>query len=159
MKGKARTQQSYEVNQYDGHEVETTTMTATEVKGLNPKGFDHYISLCLGIFGFRTKSGKWIEYRKKWPGIGKVGLAILQALQLNPGEFLTPAEIAELTDYESLRRHDVLAARVCAIRNAHKHKDERFIETRRGGGYALRWCQERTWLWVDRIPIGKNNEH
>ena len=152
MKMKAATQKRYEVNRYDGNEIVTETVTTDCLRTLKPKSSDHYVSTCTGAFCFRTASGKWVEYHNKWPGLGPVGLVILQALQLNPGDYLTPAELAELTGYDSLRGNEVLAARIHAIRKLHRDKSERFIETRRSGGYAVRWPKERTWLWVDRLP-------
>ncbi len=151
MKTKATTQKRYEVTRYHGNEIVTETVTTDCMRTLKPKSSDHYVSTCTGDFGFRTASGKWVEYHNKWPGLGPVGLAILQALQLNPGDYLTPTELAELTGYGSLRRNEVLAARIHAIRKLHRDKGERFIETRQSGGYAVRWPGERTWLWVDRI--------
>jgi hypothetical protein len=143
----------YDVMQYDGREVTVTRMTPAEVRGLKPQAFDHFISTCDAILAFRTATGKWIECRNEWPGVGPVGLAILRSLQMTPGDFLTPKDIAELTGYRSLERNEVLAARVCALRNAHGDKAQRFIETRTAGGYAIRWPRERTWLWIDRAPV------
>ena len=151
MNKNMRIQKKYDVMTYDGHEVIAKTMQAREVKALKPKSFDHYVSTCTGDLGFMASSGKWVEYHNKWPGLGPVGLAILQALQLNAGDYLTPAELAELTGYDSLRSNEVLAARIHAIRKLHRDKGERFIETRTSGGYAVRWPKERTWLWINRI--------
>ena len=150
MNKNMRIQKKYEVTTYDGHEVAAKTMIASQVMTLKPKSFDHFISTCDGVLGYRATDGQWVEHRKTWPGMGPVGLAVLQALQLNPGDYLTPKEIAKLTGYESLKHNDVLAARVCAIRNA--HSDNRIlVETRGSGGYAIRWPKERTWLWISRI--------
>ena len=143
----------YDVTQYDGREVTVTRMTAAEVRGLKPQTFDHFISTRDAIMAFRTASGKWIEWRNEWPGVGPVGLAILRSLQMNPGDFLTPEDIAELTGVNSLKRNEVLAARVCRLREAHADKSQRFIETRTASGYAIRWPRERTWLWVDLAPV------
>jgi len=143
----------YDVTQYDGREVTVTRMTAAEVQKIKPQAFDHFISTRDAILAFRTASGKWVERRNEWPGVGPVGLAILRSLQMNHGDFLTPEDMAALSSFRSLERNEVLAARVCALRNAHGDKSQRFIETRTAGGYAIRWPGERTWLWVDRAPV------
>ena len=157
MNKNMRIQKKYEVTIYDGREVVAKTMMASQVKTLKPESFDHFMSTCNGVLGYRAADGQWVEHRNTWPGMGPVGLAVLQALQLNPGDYLTPGDIAGLTGYESLRHNDVLAARVCAIRNAHS-KNRMLVETRGSCGYALRWPKQRIWLWVDRIPASADNE-
>jgi len=147
-----QTEPKYEVTRYDGHEVEATTMAAEERDAIDPKEFDHLISTCSGTLGFRDQRGSWIEHHGKWPRMGPVCIAILRALQLNPGDFLDPRDIGLLTGNESLYDNNVLAARVCAIIKAHNDATGRFIETRTSGGYAVRWPGARTWVWIDRIP-------
>lgn len=156
MKTMAKNEKRYEGMRYDGREVIALSMTPDEVLAIVPQKFDHYISAPDRNYGFRSPSGKWIEYHKKWPRMGPVSLAILRALQLNPGEFLSPEYIAEITGYDSLREHDVLAARLYAIRQAHDNSRDWFIETTTADGYAARWRKERTWIWVDRIPLASS---
>jgi len=152
MKRQINVQKRYQMTRYDGREMTTKTVTAKDLKALKVQSFDHYISPPSGVLGFRNSSGQWVEHKKRWPGLGPVGLDILRALQLNPGDFLTPPELAELTGHQSLRRNEALAARVHAIRDAHEDKIERFVETRTSGGYAIMWPKDRTWLWIDRLP-------
>lgn len=152
MKTARQIEKKYEVMQYDRHEVTARSVTADELLSIEPRKFNHYISTRDRIYGFRSRSGKWIKHRKRWPRMGPISKAILRALQLNPGEFLSPDEIAELTGRISLREHDVLTARIYAIRKAHDDSGDWFIETTTDDGYAVRWREERTWLWIDRIP-------
>jgi hypothetical protein len=141
----------YESNSYDGRDFKTDTVSAESVASVSGPEFDHFMSSCNGVLGFRTSNGKCVEYREKWPRMGRITLDVLKILQLNPGDFLTPEDIAALTGHLSLRANETLAARVCAIRKTHQDESERFIETRKGGGYGLRWPKDRTWLWIDRI--------
>ncbi len=77
----------------------------------------------------------------------------MKVLQLYPGVFVTPREIAELTNNWNLNDPGVLASRVRAIRAAHGENGAhpRFILSRRVGGYALMWPAELTWIWIERI--------
>ena len=151
MRPPTTNQHRYEIREYDGHEMTARTVTADELAQLTPQSFDHYISTCSGILAFRACSGQWKQHVKKWPRMGKVSTAILRALQLNAGDFLTPREIAVITGYDSLRIGQTLQARICAIRKALEDCKDWFIETRTSDGYAVRWSAERTWLWVDRL--------
>lgn len=141
----------YDLTSYDGHEVVARTIDREGLEALDPQQFDHFIATHIGVFAFRNELGRWIEYSQTWPRLGPVGIKVIRALQLNPGDFLTPRDIAELTSYDSLRQNENLAARICAIRKSHQDTSERFFETRRAGGYAVRWQAERTWVWVERI--------
>jgi len=141
----------YDVSQYDGNEVLAKTLTVEEKRKLKPKQFDCFMSLSDGVLGFRAKDRKWREYHGRWPRIGPVSLKILQAVMLNPGDFLSPVQILDLTGYESLLDGGVLAARIHGLRKTFLDTTEYFIQTRKSAGYALRWSKSRTWLWVERI--------
>ena len=144
----------YEITKYDGREMTVESVGIEELRAIDPRSYDHYMSTVDGTMGYKDASGHWHEYRGQWPGLGKETLNLLRALQLNAGDFLTPAELMELTDNPFLRENGNVAARVAAIRNqTHADAPGRFIETRRAGGYAVRWCPDRTWLWIDRAPV------
>ena len=152
MDNRARPDRKYEVTVNDGNEVTVKTVNTAEKEALDPQTFDMYMSPADGVLGFRDTNGKWVEYRNRWPGLGPRCIAIIQALQLNCGDFLSPKTIAELTGADSLRDNCALASRVHAIRKALRDPGARFIETRTSNGYALRWPRERTFLWVELIP-------
>lgn len=146
--------QRYEFITYDGQTIDTKVMTRQQVGAINHQSFDYFLSAAFGIWGFRTKSGEWIERCDgDWQGIGDTCLKIIQALQLNPGEFLSPKEVAELAGYSSLRNGNTLSARLMAIREAHKetYKNHNFFRSRRAGGYGISWNSKKTWAWVERI--------
>lgn len=130
----------------------TKSITAKEREQIDTKKPDLFISSPDGMLAFRRESGEWVEHHGKWPGMGRVMLAVLQALMLNSGDFLTPADIASITGVSSLRENNNLSARVAALRRFFKDKDQRFIETRDSGSYAIRLPQCRTFLWVERVP-------
>ena len=152
MRPKRNTQTKYDVTEYDGHEVTTRVVTADELAQLAPQSFDHYMSTCSATLGFRTCDGRWRKCIKTWPRMGPTSTAILRALQLNPGDFLTPRDVAVITGHDPLRNGQALQARICAIRKTHEDPGDWFIETRTCDGYAVRWLPKRTWLWVDRLP-------
>lgn len=151
--------QRYELTQFDGIEITTRSVGTEELRAVKPESYDVYISTSSGVLGFRDASGDWIEFRNRWPRLGPVTIAILRAIQLNPGDFLTPAQITELTGYDSLRENTVLAARIYALRQSLRDRDQRFVETSTADGYAIRWSSQRTWLWVDRIATKQDARH
>ena len=144
----------YEVTNYDAQTITTKNMTREQVMAINPQSVDYFLSITFGIWGFRTDQDEWIEHSAgNWPGLGDVCIRIIQAIQLNPREFLKPSQIADLTGCFTLRENNVLAARLLAIRRIHKESAEKphFFKSRRPGGYALAWNPEKTWLWIERI--------
>ena len=144
----------YEVTNYDAQTITTKNMTREQVMAINPQSVDYFLSITFGIWGFRTDQGEWIEHTAgDWPGLGDVCIRIIQAIQLNPREFLKPSQIADLTGCFTLRENNVLSARLLAIRRIHKETAEKshFFKSRRPGGYAIAWNPEKTWLWIERI--------
>jgi DNA-binding response OmpR family regulator len=121
---------------------------------IDPASVDHYQAACRGLLAFRTATGDWEKYEEKWPKLGPVGLRVLHALQLNPGDFLCPSEIAALTGWRSLERNGALTALIMRLRKAHKEQGQAepwFIETKTAGGYGVRWPKDRTWMWIERV--------
>jgi len=144
----------YEKRHFDGKTTNTKTITYEQVMEINPQSVNHFQSSAFGIHAYRTAEGVWIEHRDgNCPGLGDVCLRIIQTLQLNPGEFLTPREIAELTGRDSLRENNVLSARLLAIRKAHKESNTKphFFLSRRAGGFAVAWNPQYSWMWIERI--------
>jgi hypothetical protein len=157
MNPKRITQPYYECTTYDGHNISTQTLTREQVLAISPQSVDHFLSCALGIWGFRTADGEWIEHRGgDWPGLGDTGIRIIQAIQINPGEFLSPTLIAELTGCSTLRNGYALSARLMALREIHKESfrtsKPHFFLSRRAGGFAVCWNPQRTWCSIDRIP-------
>jgi hypothetical protein len=145
----------YEILTYDGQSFSSTTMTRDQVMEINYQSFDYVLSSVLGIWAFRTADDEWIEHRGgDWPEFGDVCIRIVQAVQLNPGDFLKPVEVAELTGRDKLRENNNLSARLMAIRKAHRenHKQSHFFLSRKTGGFGIAWNKERTWMWIEKIP-------
>lgn len=144
----------YQVTAYDTKTIETVTMTREQVMEIDRQASDYLLSTDFGILAFRTSQGEWVEYSNgNCPGIGTICLRIIQATQLNPGEFLTPNNIFELTGYATLRSNNALSARLKAIREAHKESfgNSNFFLSRRAGGYAIAWDPTKSWMWIERI--------
>lgn len=144
----------YEVTTYDGQQITDQTMTRQQVMEINHQSVDYFLSTDFGIWGFRTDEDEWVEHTAgNWPGIGDRCIRIIQALQLNPGEFLTPREIAELTGRFTLRDSNALSARLLKIREAHKesYRKQHFFLSRKAGGYGIAWNPKCTWMWIERI--------
>jgi hypothetical protein len=142
----------YQVTVYDGSAMTVKTVSGKEKNAFKPEACDLYYSPPDGVLAFRDADGNWVEYRGQWPRFGPKCIGILQAILLNPGDFLTPAAIAELTAFESLRENTVLAARVFAMRKSLRDPGTRFVETRTSNGYAIRWPRGRSFLWIELIP-------
>jgi len=149
----------YQVTIYDGNPIVTKTTTRGQAMAINRQSVDHFLSTSFGVWAFRTAQDEWIEHPDAdWPGFGGVCIKIVQALQLNPGEFLSPSEIAELTGFHTLRNPNALAARLMAIREAHRESfpQPRFFLSRRAGGYGIAWNPQCSWIWIERIaPVPK----
>jgi hypothetical protein len=145
----------YEVMIYDGQTITTKTMTREQVMELNPQAVDYFLSMAFGILGFRTNEDEWIQFNNAdWSGLGDVCIKIIQAILLNPGEFLKPQEIADLTDCFTLRNPNALSARLMAIRKVHKesYRKPRFFLSRKTGGFAIAFNPQCSWMWIERIP-------
>ena len=145
----------YEVLAYDGQTITSKTMTHEQVMAINPQSADHFLSSVFGIWAFRTAEDEWVEHHGgDWPGFGDVCIRIVQAIQLNPGEFIDPVLVAELTGRSTLRENNVLSARLMAIRRAHResHKKPHFFLSRKAGGFGVSWNPQKTWMWIERIP-------
>jgi len=144
----------YEVLIYDGQTITSKTMTREQVMAVNHQSVDYFFSTAFGIWGFRTHEDEWIEHSAAdWPGLGDTCIRISQTIQLNPGEFLTPQEIADLTGCFTLRSRNALSARFMKIREVHKEsfKKPHFFLSRRARGYAVAWKPEYSWMWIERI--------
>ena len=145
----------YEVTTYDGHDKTTQNMTRQQVAAIDSQSVDYYFSTAFGIWGFKTAQDKWIEHRKSdWAGMGDVCIKIVQAIQWNPGEFLSPKVIAELTGRSTLGNKNALSARLMSLRTIHKesYKEPTFFLSRKSGGFAIAWNSKKTWMWIERIP-------
>ena len=144
----------YELTSYDGHEVEVRSISWEQYQKIDPQSYDHYMSQSQGLWCYRDRQGHWIEHRIEWPGLGNTCIKIIQSVQLNPGSFLTPRDIAELTNVHSLAENNNLSARWLAIRQAHGETfaQPRFWLSRRAGGMAVAWHPKFTWAWLERIP-------
>ena len=144
----------YDVLAYDGQTINAKTMTREQVMAINPQSVDYFLSIAFGIWGFRTDDDEWVEHSAAdWTGLGDTCIRIIQAIQLNPGEFLTPQEIADLTGCFTLRNPNALSARLMAIREAHREsfKKSHFPQSRRARGYAIAWNPKYSWMWIERI--------
>ena len=144
----------YEVTTYDAQEISTKPMTREQAMAIKPQSFDYFLSSAFGIWGFRTAEDEWIEHRGgNWPGLGDVCIRIIQDIQFNSPDFLTPPEVADHTGRFKLRNGYALSARLMTIREIHKEsfKKPHFFLSRRAGGFAIAWNPEKTWCWVERI--------
>ena len=145
----------YEVTTCYDRTVDMETLSRDQVMAINRQSVDYFLSADFGIWAFRTAEDEWVEHRGgDWPGFGDVCIRIVQGLQLNPAEFLSPAIIAELTGRPTLRDNNALSARLMAIRRAHKesYRKPHFFLSRKAEGFAISWAPENSWMWIERIP-------
>lgn len=153
----------YEGTVYDGRDITTRVMTRGQLARMRDHPYDHVLSKALGIWAHTTSQGERIRHElADWPGLGDTGIRIIQAVQLNPGEFLAPEEIAALTGCDTLRNGNALSARLKAIREAHREsfRTPHFFLTRRAGGFAIAWNPAKTWMWLEKVlPPHINQPH
>lgn len=146
----------YECTTYDGQQIATRTATREQIAGIDYRRYDYVMSKVLGIWGYLTADGEWIEHTNgDWPGIGTVCVRVIQTQQLNPGEFLLPSEISYITGYASLQDCNALSARLRAIREAHgeSFKKPNFFLSKRTDGFGIAWNAQKSWMWLEKIPI------
>jgi len=145
---------SYELTVYNGHTINVNTVTREQALAIEPQSVDHFLSPALGLLGFRTADGQWVEHRAAlWPGLGDVGISIIQAIQFNPGEFLSPKLVADITGCYSLHNPKALSARLLALRKVHgeSFRQPHFFLSRKAGGFAIAWNPTHTWTLIERI--------
>ena len=146
----------YEVTIYDGQDISTRMVTRAQLAEMQDQHYDYFFSKTLGKWAHTTAQDERIQHEHAaWPGIGDTCIRIIQAIQLNPGEFLTPAEIAELTGCDTLRSGNALSARLKAIREAHREtfRNPHFFLSRRDGGFGIAWNPTRTWMWLEKVSL------
>jgi hypothetical protein len=141
-----------EVTRYNGKEIAVKTMTREEAEAIDLKSFDYYIASAFGKIGFRTASGKWVEYcNGRRPGIGPEGLNLTRAIQLNPGVHLRSLDLAELTGNEDFCGPNCVSAVVLRLRRAHSESKQKqhFFFTGDSGEMTVCWPAEKKWIWID----------
>ena len=148
-------QLSFELKHWDGHAMKTQPVSAEEIRAIDRNIADYFISSCLRVLSFRAASGKRFEHAGRWPGIGRVGIKILRAIQSQPGVYLGPMELTILTEEESLLDTANLAARNYVLRKAHCETKEiaHFFLTPDTGSIALTWPAHLTWMSLDVLPV------
>ena len=159
MKTNRNIKSRYDALFCDGQTITSKNMTREQVMGINPRSFEYFLSPDFNIRAFRTAKDQWIEYSARdCPGLGDVCIRIIQALLLNPGEFLSPREISELTGRSTLADNNALSARLMAIREAHKEsfKEQNFFLSRKAGGFGIAWNPTKSWCWIERITTTMN---
>ena len=145
-------QPRYEITRYYDQGIFTDSLSQSELAKIDIKQVDHFLSNSLGLWAFHTADGNWIEHRGEWPGLGPVNLLILQALQINPGIFLQPRDIAALTGHDGLSHNGTLSAGILRLRRAHIEQGQPwFIETTKNHFYGLRWSPARSWMSIELI--------
>lgn len=139
-----------EVSTYDRREIAThPPMTMEEV--LERFDFDAYdarLAKPVGRWDYRCPAtGESVKYGENGYGIGRKALEFLTALQLNPGVYLDPVIIYQLTGREGLLDPGNFAAYVRRARLAHGEGKEngRFILTANGG---VAWSADASWITV-----------
>jgi hypothetical protein len=143
----------YEKVHYDGKTVSVKTITRDEVQSLDRESVDHFLSVDLGIWEFRTSDGRWLKRRLSRKSLGSTCLKIMECVQCEPGVFFSPEEIAELTKIYSLKNPNNLSARLRSLRLCHeeKHEQPNFFLSKRPGGFGVAWNSEKSFMQIIRI--------
>ena len=150
---------SYELWSYDGKTSSTETITKADVLSLDGESADHILALDFGIWAFRTADGDWREYDLSERSLGSISLKILDVVRCEPGEYFSPADVAELTGLHSLRNPNNLSARWRALRLAHleTYKQSNFFLSKRAGGMGIAWNPEKTFIHIEKIRANEPN--
>jgi len=149
------TNKLYELTRYDGAEITTRRYSHEDKQLFNPHAADHNLFFATGLWTYHGADGQWVtHFHGHWPCLGKLALDIIRAAQINVGEFLSPADIADLVGGKAGDINNWLSTRWLAIRKAHGEMSPTsyFFLSRRAGGFAVAWHPERTWQWLERVP-------
>lgn len=141
----------FQVTVYGASDIDTQIMDREQVMAVDLKSYDCCRAKGLGIYGFRDPgSGEWISFGqgKSQGVIGPTAGKILEAIQWNPGVYLNPTELFDLTGEESLMDGANFASRVHSLRKAfgETKETEHFILTLDG---RVAWPRELTWVSVE----------
>jgi len=149
----------YEVWGYDGENQSVETISRDDILGINRQSVDHFISLDLGTWAFRTADGRWIEHDLSQTSLGTHLLKILDVVRCEPGQYFSPRDVAELTQLDKLAEPNNLSARWRALRLAHQESfgKPHFFLSKRTGGMGIAWNPERSFMQIIRIrPEGES---
>jgi hypothetical protein len=149
----------YEVWDYDGSQQSVETIGRGDVLAIDKESVDHFLSVDLGIWGFRTADGRWIEYDLSQTSLGPHLLKILDVVRCEPGQYFSPRDVAELTGLDKLAEPNNLSARWRALRLAHQESfgKPHFFLSKRTGGMGIAWNAERSFMQIIRIrPDGES---
>ena len=150
----------FEVSMYDRSDSSIQSMDRAQVMAMELKSYDCCRAKGLGVGGFRDPdSGDWVSFGEGASKgvIGPKAGKILEAIQLNPGVYLDPKTLFDLTGEESLLDGANLASRIHLLRKAfgETKETEHFILTSDGG---VAWPQELTWVFVEIFIPAETNE-
>ena len=159
MKNRVIIRQRYDLWRYDGKTSSTETITKDDVLSIDRKSVDHFLALDFGIWAFRAADGKWIEYDLSERCLGSISLKILDVVRCEPGQYFSPADVAELTGHEPLKSRNNLSARWRAIRLAHleTHKQSNFFLSKRTGGMGIAWHPAKTFIHIEKIRASESD--
>lgn len=145
-------QRKYYVTRGVGNKVASETMTKEQLEAIEGSQFELILCMVTARMVVTSSSGKRIEYFRQWPRMGRVSLQLIEAILLNSGEYLTPADLAEITGNDNLRENSNVAARIMAIRRTLHDDNETYVQTRKTPKhYAVRWSG-RPFIWIERAP-------
>lgn len=138
---------------YDGKTLSDKIITRDEVLSLDRESVDHFFSVDLGIWEYRTADGRWIKRKLSGNPLGSTCLKIMECTQCEPGVFFGPDEIAELTNIYSLKNPNNLSARLRSLRLYHQetHKKPNFFLSKRAGGFGVAWATEKSFIQIIRV--------
>lgn len=144
---------TFEIRSYQQADLSVRTATYTEAQALHWQEYHHVLSMSLGVWSFENAEKQRITPEPHWPGLGIKCIKLLQALQENPGHYLSPSAICELTGEDTFLENNNLSARLLHLRKLHHEsfrKPHLFL-SRRSGGLAVAWHPDRSWLSIERI--------
>lgn len=151
----------YELIMYDQRKFSKDSITKEAFYSMAKEDVDHIMAIDFGFWGFRTADGQRIERDLSEFTIGHVSLKVLEAVQCEPGDYFSPADMAELTGIATLREPNNLAACWRRLRlSLHEtfHKPN-FLLSKRTGGYGVAWNPDRSFIQITRIAHNTSREN
>lgn len=145
-------QPRFELKHYDGDEIRPKSLSRRQYDSLDPTSYDHFMDFGRRWWGYRDRSGQWID-GGAW--FGRMTLPLLTLSQGLPDIWVTAVLAQTMTGNGKYDDPAYFNRAVHLLRAAHgevKTSDcsagRRFILTPDKSPNAIMWPKHLTWAWV-----------
>lgn len=148
---------------YRDGKISESDLNEDQILALDPHEDDLHFNEAFGRICIRKQDGKFIEYFGAIPGVGAKNERFLTEMMWNPGQLITPRQVAPVLKkskiYEQDGLHNAVAALLSRLRKGLGEDASRpwFILSRRRP-FSFGWNPARTWCLIERIAEPTRDE-